>query len=94
MMMIFILIIITQENPHKKDISCKNQNKPLTTIKLERKRNSDGHSPFPPHSPTPLFTHSLHLSHSFSPTDIGNMCKCVMQTYVYMYARATAHTQT
>ena len=47
MILILINIIFQQNSPQNSDFILKS-NKPLATIKLERKRNSDYNNPFPP----------------------------------------------
>ena len=47
--------------PTKTDISYSNQNKPLASIKSERKRNPDCDSPFLPPSPSPPLLFTLFL---------------------------------
>ena len=88
---------MTKLKKKKTGISYSNQNKPLATIKLERKRKSDCNNQFPPLSLTLLFSHSLPLCHSFSPTDCRNMCKYVKMhasTYTNILTLNNTHTHT
>ena len=78
-MILILIIVINQKHSLKTDISYTNQNKPLATIKLERKRNFDWNNP--PHS---LFPSHL-LAFRFTPSHQQTVEICIYEGHTISF---------